>query len=117
MTPLPPDDELQAFLRQYRPTPPPALPELEEQLMIAIASGPHPQQPVRVGRRWAIPSAIAAGLLVLSTSRLLMPSLELSNASTEAFLESNWNDLIGPPANTPNNSPQTDWMFEASTAQ
>jgi hypothetical protein len=119
MTQLPPDDkQWQEFLRQYRPTPPPAAVDLEHQVMHAIDRTP--QQPPINWRLWAIPSAIAAGLLMtLSGYRLLMPLPEPSNAaSLEAFLENNWNEVVGePPVNLPNNNLQSDVMLEATAAR
>lgn len=43
MPPLPSNDEQwQAFLRQHRPTPPPAAPNLEEQLMNRVEASRSP---------------------------------------------------------------------------
>lgn len=116
MTKLSSDEQkLQAFMRQHRPVPPPASPDLEEQLMQAIAFNSNTtvnkpinlaiaksQKPNRVRQRWLIPSTIAAGLLITwSSTRLLIPTSELANASLEAFLETNWNDVIGETAVNP----------------
>lgn len=116
MTQLPPDDkQWQEFLRQYRPTPPPTAGDLEEQLMHAIDRTS--QQPAFSWRQLAVPSAIAAGLLM--TLRLLMPVAEPSNAaSLEAFLENNWNEVVGePPMNIPNNNSQPDLILETTAAR
>lgn len=110
MTQLSSDDQkLQAFLRQHRPVPPPASPELEEQLMQAIAFDAKTtvdkqtnlalaksQKPNQARLLWLIPSTIAASLLIIwSSSHLLIPAPELANASLESFLETNWNDVTG----------------------
>ncbi|MBD0361655.1 MAG: hypothetical protein ICV55_02530 [Coleofasciculus sp. C3-bin4] len=117
MTQLPPDDKRwQEFLRQNSPTPPPAAADLEEQLMNEIATSP---QPTLTRQLWTVPSALAAGLLMVwSGYRTLIPSPELSNsASLEAFLENNWNEVVGEtPVSSASNSTQTDWMLEASAA-
>jgi len=117
MTQLPPDDKRwQEFLRQHRPTPPPAAADLEEQLMNQIATSP---QPTLTRQLWSVPSALAAGLLMVwSGYRTLIPSPELSNsASLEAFLENNWNEVVGEtPVSLASNSTQTDWTLEASAA-
>ncbi len=121
MTPLPPDDkQWQEFLRKHCPTPPPAAADLEEQLMNAIERSP---QTPNSRRLWAVPSALAAGLLMAwSGYRTLIPSpaLSTSSASLEAFLENNWNDVVGEtpaPVGSPNNTIQSDWILEASAAQ
>jgi hypothetical protein len=129
---LPSDDQkLQAFLRQHRPVPPPAQPDLEEQFMQlitpkAIAFNPNtthkqtnlaiakPKKLNRIRQLWLIPSTIAAGLLITwSSSRLLLPTTELANANLESFLETNWNDVIGDTATNPaSNNLQNDWILE-----
>jgi hypothetical protein len=118
MSELPPDDQRwQEFLRQNRPTPPPGADDLEDQLMSAIEKQDLPLQ----GRRlWAVPPVIAAGLLMTwSGYRTLTPSFELSNSSTklEAFLENNWNHVVGETsASSPSNSTPDEWMLLANTA-
>lgn len=130
MTQLSSDDQkLQAFLRQNRPTPPPTTSDLEEQIMQAIACTntttnkstnlaiAKPQKPNRVRQLWLIPSTIAAGLLITSSSvRLLFPTPEASNASLESFLETNWNDVTGETANNPaRNNLLNDWILETKS--
>lgn len=115
------EQRLQAFLRQHRPVPPPASPDLEAQLMKAITHSPQDTvsnqpklafaKPQKIIRRqlWLISSTIAAGILIVgSISHLLIPSPEVANANLEFFLETNWNEVIGDPGN--NNLP-TDWML------
>jgi hypothetical protein len=127
MTQLPPHDKRwQEFLRQYRPTPPPAASELEEQLMNAIETTP--QRSAISWRLLAVPSALAkhrvslfaAGLVMaLSSYRILIPSQEPSNyVSLEAFLESNWNEVTTEtPTSSQINTVPADWTLEASAAQ
>lgn len=126
MTKLPSDDqEFQVFLHQHRPVPPPAPPELEKQLMIAITLNNTPtnkqynlaivktKKPNRVKQFWVIPSTIAAGLLATwSSSHLLLPATELANANLESFLETNWNDVTGDTAANLTNNLQNDWILE-----
>lgn len=119
MNQLPPDDDKQwqEFLHQNCPTPPPASPDLEEQLINAIEMS---QQPANSRRLWALPPAIAAGLLMVwSSYRTLMPIPELSNSATvEAFLEDNWNGVVGETqASLQSNTTQEDWMLSANAAQ
>lgn len=118
MTKLPPDDQRwQDFLRRNCPTPPPESDDLEEQLISEIQK----QDLSLQGRRlWAVPPVIAAGLLMAwSGYRTLTPSVELSNSSTrlEAFLENNWNYVVGETSpNSPMNSTSDEWMLLANTA-
>jgi hypothetical protein len=135
MTQLPPEDQQwQEFLRKYRPTPPPAADDLEEQLMSAISADSfnvatrsekadaalaRSQSPVRGIKSSAFASAIAAGLLMAwSGYRFLIPVSESSNsASLEAFLENNWNEVVEEVPASPNiSTAQADWMLEVSMA-
>lgn len=123
------DDQLQTFMRQHRPVPPPPAPDLEEQLMNAIACNSQATdfnqlnlaiaKPHRTKRlqSWYIPSTIVAGLLItLSSFHLLIYSKELANANLEFFLETNWNDVTGDPTSNPgSNNSQTDWMLQTSS--
>ena len=117
MTHLPPDDrQWQEFLHKYRPTPPPPAADLEEQLMKSINKS---QPPVLNQRLWALPPALAAGLLMAwSGYRLLIPLPDFSNsASLEAFLQDNWNNVVGEkPANSHSNTAQADLILLANTA-
>jgi len=70
-------------------------------------------------RLWTVPPVIAAGLLMAwSGYRTLIPFPELSNsASLEAFLENNWEGVVGETSTySQSNSTQTDWMLYAKTA-
>lgn len=125
MTQLPPDDrEWQEFLCKHRPTPPPASADFEEQLMQAVEKSP---QPAINQWLWTSPPMLAkhavkltaAGLLMVwSGYRLLIPLPQPSNAaSLEAFLENNWNEVLGETSTTSQTSTQTDWILEASAAR
>lgn len=118
MTQLPPSDDKpwQEFLRQHRPPPPPPAADVEERLMNAIEKA---QLPVLDRRLWAVPPAIAAGLLMAwSGYRALIPLPEpASAASLETFLEDNWNGVMGEVSVSPqSNSPQVEWVVLANTA-
>lgn len=113
MTQLPPDDrQWKEFLRQHRPVPPPAAPELEERLMQAIEKSP-------IHRRlWAVPPALAAGLLMAwSGYRTMIPLPAASNSATlEAFLENNWNSVVGDTLpNSHTSITPDDWMVLANS--
>ncbi len=119
MTELPPDDQRwQEFLRKHRPTPPPEPPDMEEQLMKAIEPSPQPEIDQRL---WAWPPALIAGLvMVLSSYRVLIASPEPSHsASLEAFLQDNWNEVMGEtsPSIHSNHVVHVDWRLEANAMQ
>ncbi len=134
MTQLPPDDQQwQEFLRKHRPTPPPAADGLEDQLMKAIAQQTGDRQanllttaqkPAivkyhKIRQMWTARSAIAAGLLMaMSGYHILMLSTDTaSSASLDAFMENNWNEVVGDrPASSHNTTP-LDWMLEVNTSQ
>lgn len=98
MKPAPDDDSrLAEFLRQHRPSVPPASLELEEHLMAAIATTP--QSTESPGLRllsqrsplWFIPPVIAAGIVVTVISvRLLSPSPSPEFASLETFVDDSY---------------------------
>lgn len=133
MTPLPEEEkEWLAFLRENRPTPPPAANDLEEQLMMAIAQAlaslrlasltpiATSSQQVKTRKMWLVPSAIAASLLMtLSGYFFLNLSHNSPNyASLETFLENNWNEVVGEvPVNSQSNGSQGDWLSEGNTTQ
>lgn len=118
MTQIPPEEQqLQEFLRKHPPTPPPAAPDLEEQLMKAVAESP--QISVRL---WTLPPALVAGLLmILSSYRFLIPIPEPSKAvSIEAFFQDNWNEVMKEtPSSLPhnNNFVPVNWQLGVKAAQ
>ncbi|MEX0270688.1 hypothetical protein AB3R30_16210 [Leptolyngbyaceae cyanobacterium UHCC 1019] len=102
------DDDLPLteFLKQYQPRVPAANPDLEDHLMSAIASVPQPRLTVistkisttRIQRQilWAVPSAIAAGLVATVVShRTFAPASQPSSAEVaelQTFIESTWQE-------------------------
>ncbi|HEY9617766.1 MAG TPA: hypothetical protein V6C64_13040 [Microcoleaceae cyanobacterium] len=98
MKPAPDDDsELSEFLRQYRPPLPLEPPEVEEQLMAAIAATP--QATATRGLRWTsqrsplwlLPPVVAAGIVgMVISSRLLAPPASPESANLETFIEDSY---------------------------
>lgn len=88
------DERLVEFLHQYRPDVPPASPDLEQKIICAVTTSP---QKSHKQRSWLVPSAVAAGLLIAWTGyRSLMPAnFSTAQASLDAFLESNWDGILG----------------------
>lgn len=100
------DHELVDFLKQYRPSLPPADSALEERLFDAIDAMP-PQETLLPFSRsqprsrrspvWLLPPTLAAGLLASVVAyRTLVPAkpsaAELANL--QAFIESNWQGTV-----------------------
>lgn len=91
MTKFPEDDQpLVDFLRQHAGTPPPPAPNLETQIMQAVASSTRQQTPTR-RYLWVVPPAIAASLLIAWFAHLFPPSPE---PSLEAFMKDNWDSVV-----------------------
>lgn len=96
------DLKLTEFLKRHQPVVPSAKPELEAQLMSAIASTPQSRLTVvskaHIQRRilWAVPSAIAAGLLAMVVNhRTFAPVSQPSPAEVaelQTFIENTWQD-------------------------
>lgn len=115
MTQFPDDDKrLVEFLRQHRGHVPPSAPDLESQIMQAVASAP-PQ-----GRRkiWLLPSAIVASLLVTWAGyRVLVPhtasTASTNTAELEAFLATNWDSVVAgeTPASSSSQDAEADWLL------
>ena len=125
------DEKLVNFLKQYRPNVPEAAPDFEQELLAAIDrndaaaielnSRGEPQF-TRSSKRsgivgfpkWALPSAIAAGMLVFwSGYRVLVPAQFHADeaAHLEVFLVNNWEGVLNDsPGETSLDRPQTDWL-------
>ncbi len=123
---LPKDDgRLVDFLRQNFPSPPAASPDLEAQILEAIASLPdrekHQELATQPDRRngrvlplWEWRGAIvAASLLAAWTGyRLFTPQrlTPIDLVSLEAFVETNWNGVV---SDAPTVEPVFEWFFSA----
>ncbi len=98
------DLKLTEFLKRHQPVVPAANPDLEDQLMSAIASTPQPRltvvskAPVQRRILWAVPSAIAAGLVAVVVSHRPFAPVSQPSAAEVAelqnFIESTWDDSI-----------------------
>ncbi|MBD1838092.1 hypothetical protein [Coleofasciculus sp. FACHB-501] len=117
MTQFPDDDKpLVEFLRQHRGHIPPSAPDLESQIMQAVASAP--PQPQWRRQIWILPSALVASLLVTWAGyRVLVPNTA-STASTntaelEAFLATNWDSVVAgeTPASSSSQDAEADWLL------
>ena len=116
MTQFPNDDQkLVAFMRQNRPVPPPAADNLEAQLMELVERQPISSRRQHTPFIWAVPSAIAAGLLLTWGSyRLLNPSPNFNAAELETFLVNNWNGAISETSlASQTDTTETDWLLLA----
>ena len=92
---LPDDDrDLVSFLQQHRPLPP-TNPHLESQIMDLVERQPR-KKVKKSGKLWAIPGAIAMGLVITWNQRLLKPTPQLvrDNLNLELFLVDSWEATI-----------------------
>jgi hypothetical protein len=113
------DDRLVAFLRRHRPDPPPASPDLEQQLMTALEPAGRPARSQRRDRRrpWAMPALAASLLLAWASWGTLRTSTQPTTAEAEAetFVTEVWygtaygDDTVQLALATP----QPDWLLTA----
>jgi hypothetical protein len=91
MTRPPEDDQdLVHFLRHHRPNPPPARPDLEDDILASLP-------PRRRRRRWIVPSALAASVIGAIVTHQVWQSrtLEVTDtAALETYMENNWSTTI-----------------------
>ncbi|MEG4233808.1 hypothetical protein QUA40_17095 [Microcoleus sp. Pol11C3] len=129
------DQELVNFLKQHRPNIPEAAPDLELKILAAIESNqaslvnePHRKKTrlsvsaksdyrlkISSVSKWAVSSAIAAGLLVLwSAGYRPFETAQLPDKETaqlEAFLVTNWEGVLhDSPQESMTDRSQTDWL-------
>ncbi|MEG4915476.1 hypothetical protein [Microcoleus sp. B7-D4] len=128
------DQELVNFLKQHRPKIPEAAPDLEQKILAAIESNqasvvnethrektpvttsPKSNDRLKVSSvsKWAVSSAIAAGLLVLWSGYRPFETAQLPDEETaklEAFLVTNWEGVLhDSPQENMTDRPQTDWL-------
>ena len=97
MTKFPDDERLVDFLRQHASAIPPAAPDLEQQVMAAVAASP--RLPARHRPLWFVPTAVAVAVIAWAGHRLLVPVAPSATdlAGIEAFMESNWDGVLSSP--------------------
>ena len=107
------DEKLVGFLKQYRPISPEAAPDFEHKVLAAIDknvasanernylgdsefTGSQKKSGIVGFRKWVVPSAIAAGLLVFGSGyRVLVTAQKADEAAhLEAFLVNNWEGVL-----------------------
>ncbi|RZM77845.1 hypothetical protein [Leptolyngbya iicbica] len=113
-----PDDRLVDFLQRHRSEPPPAAPQLEAQVMAALAPLPPPPA-IASRRRWALP-AIAAALVLVGGSwmawRSTGPGWQMAAESeveleVDDFLAETWYaSAYGDEVRLPLDTTQPDWL-------
>ncbi|HEY9297368.1 MAG TPA: hypothetical protein VIQ31_13550 [Phormidium sp.] len=134
------DQELVNFLKQHRPSLPEAAPDLELKILAAIESNqaslvnethrektrvttsPKSNDRLKISSvsKWAVSSAIAAGLLVLWSGYRPFETARLPDEETaklEAFLVTNWEGVLhDSPQENMTDSSQTDWLTFSQSA-
>ncbi|MBD1810684.1 hypothetical protein NDA07_14130 [Microcoleus vaginatus DQ-U2] len=134
------DQELVNFLKQHRPSLPESAPDLELKILAAIESNqaslvnethrektrvttsPKSNDRLKISSvsKWAVSSAIAAGLLVFWSGYRQFETAQLPDEETaklEAFLVTNWEGVLhdSPQENMTDRS-QTDWLTFSQSA-
>lgn len=108
------DEQLVTFLSQYRPVPPPAADNLETKLMQMVQQQPRPKK-LAFSPLWVIPSAVAAGILLLwGGYTILRPSsqfAETNERELEVFLVNGWNGTMKTTMLSYANTPEADWYL------
>ena len=128
------DQELVNFLKQHRPSIPEAAPDLELKILAAIESNqaslvnethrektrittsPKSNDRLKISSvsKWAVSSAIAAGLLVLWSGYRPFETAQLPDEETaklEAFLVTNWEGVLhDSPQESMTDRSQTGWL-------
>lgn len=128
------DQELVNFLKQHRPNIPESSPDLELKILAAIESNQASlvneihQEKTRVTAspqsndrlkilsvsKWAVSSAVAAGLLVFWSGYRPFETAQLPDKETaqlEAFLVTNWEGILpDSPQESMADRSQTDWL-------
>ncbi len=130
MSKLSKDDEpLVEFLRQNCPKIPPPAPNLEEQIMAAVERQSSSTEKTRQllsnrsQRLWLVPpvlgklsAGIAAGLLMTWTGyRVLIPATNtVDTPSLEAFVENNWDGIVGEIPREQSEGSESDWWLQTN---
>jgi len=128
------DQDLVNFLKQHRPNLPEAAPDLEQKLLAAIESNqaslvnethraktrvttsPKSNDRLKISSvsKWAVSSAIAAGLLFFWSGYRPFETAQLPDEETaklEAFLVTNWEGVLhDSPQENMTNRPPTNWL-------
>jgi hypothetical protein len=122
------DEPLVEFLRQNSPDVPPPAPNLEEQIMAAIEQESSSTEKTRQlsnrsRRLWLVPpvlgklsAGIAAGLLMTWTGyRVLIPATNtVDTPSLEAFVENNWDGIVGEIPREQSEGSESDWWLQTN---
>jgi hypothetical protein len=88
------DDNPIDFLQQYRPTPPPAAPDLERRLMDSIVACQQPKRK-KFSSIWFIPCTIAATIAIawVGVDRNYQTARKIDDAEIEKVFLSDWQEV------------------------
>ncbi len=110
------DRHVVAFLKQYRPLPPPSTATLERQILSRIAQEPPRHCQLTRSWVWLISSTVIAVLLVWTGYRgsNLSPRLAINSEEIEGFLVENWQETLEETASRDQPpTPSSDWLMLA----
>ena len=108
------DDKLVAFIRTYRPVPPPGSVHLEQRLLATVSKTPISRQR-HAKRQWFIPGACLASLLLVWVGwrwHSPQPQVAVNAEELETFFVENWQTTFVDsmsPFQYVNNSNELDW--------
>lgn len=103
-----------SFLRQNRPIPPHAKPDLEQRIMDSIQPRSNREQKLCVKYTWTIPKVIATGFLLTSVNfGIRTPRIAVEPKDLENFLVNNWNDILDHDHHAAAGEAETYWLLPA----
>ena len=100
------------FLRQNKPIPPQAYPDLEQTIIDSLEPRKLKERKYYKTVTWTIPSAIATGFLFTTVSfTVRTPRIAIEPNDLENFLVNNWHDTLNAQYSNTTNSSEASWLL------
>ena len=100
------------FLRQNKPIPPQAYPDLEQTIIDSLEPRKLKERKYYKTVTWTIPSAIATGFLFTTVSfTVRTPRIAIEPNDLENFLVNNWHDTLNAQSSNTTNSSEASWLL------